>query len=306
MIIDRKDFLELKDLSAEEIIYILKTAETMKFVLSQKGRNSPMLRGKSVISLFYETSDRARLAYELAAQHLSAAFADINLSSSNGRETLKDMGIMLDQMGADFIIIRHSQAGAANILAKNVKASVINAGDGYNENPGQTLLDLMTIKEYKKDFKGLKVAIIGDLLHSRVNKGNIWALTKLGSEVVISGPPALVPEEIENFGVKVFYNACDAVKDADVILSGRINVDDLEENALPSMEEYKNFFMIDKELLSYAKDDAIVMHPGPIKRGIEISSEVMDSPQCIVSDQLSNSISVRMAMLYILAQGRKS
>lgn len=298
-----KDFFGLKDLSADEIRYILSTAETMKYVLNQKNKKSPHLQGKSVIILFYESSSRAKLSYELAAQHLSANVVDMTDSANLAhKETLQDMGQLIDQMGADFIILRHPMAGAARLLAENVEASVINAGDGFNENPGQSLLDLMTIKERKGDFKNLKVAIVGDLIHSRVSKSNIWGLTKLGAHVCVSGPPTLLPTDIEKFGVNVYYDAREAVKDADVILTTRIRMESRHKDVLPSLNEYKHFFRIDENLLKYAKKDAIVMHPGPIQRGIEISSKVIDGEQCIINDQIANSVAVRMAMFYILSQ----
>jgi aspartate carbamoyltransferase catalytic subunit len=299
----RKDFFGLKDLSPEEIRYILSTAETMKYILNQKNKKSPHLQGKSVIILFYEPSARAKLSYELAAQHLSANVVDMTGSATiSNTETLQDMGQLIDQMGADFIILRHPMAGAAQLLAENVEASVINAGDGFNENPGQSLLDLMTIKERKGDFEGLKVAIIGDLIHSRVCKSNMWGLTKLGAQVCVSGPPTLLPTDIEKFGVEVFYDVREAVAGADVILTNRIRMESRNKHVLPSLDEFKNFFRIDEDLLSYAKKDAIVMHPGPIQRGIEISSKVIDGQQCIINDQIANSVAVRMAMLYILSQ----
>lgn len=303
MILKRKDFFGLRDVSADEIRYILNTAETMKYILNQKNKKSPHLQGKSVIILFYEPSARAKLSYELAAQHLSANVVDMTsalVSMSN--ETLQDMGQLIDQMGADFIILRHSMAGASQLLAKNVNASVINAGDGFNENPGQALLDLITIKERKGKFEGLKVAIIGDLIHSRVSRSNIWGLTKLGANVWVSGPSTLLPAELSKFGVNVTYDAKEAVADADVILTTRIKMEEQDKNNLPSLDEYKHLFRIDDNLLRYAKKDTIIMHPGPIQRGIEISANVIDSKRCIINDQIANSVAVRMAILYILSQ----
>ncbi len=298
-----KDFFGLRDMSAEDIRYILGTAETMKYILNQKDRKTPHLQGKSVIMLFYEQSARAKLAYELAAQHLGASVIDMtNSVHSIQKESLQDMGQLIDQMGADFIILRHSMAGAPKLLASCVEASVINAGDGFNENPGQSLLDLLTIREQKGDFAGLRVAIIGDLLHSRVSKSNIWGLTKLGAEVCVSGPPTLLLPDIEKFGVRVYYDAREAVNNADVILTTRMRMEKQDKTLLPSLDEYKRFFRIDETLLRYAKKDAIVMHPGPIQKGIEISPGVVDSRQCIINDQIANSVAVRMAMLYILSQ----
>lgn len=298
-----KDFFGLRDMSAEDIRYILGTAEMMKYILNQKDRKTPHLQGKSVIMLFYEQSARAKLAYELAAQHLGASVIDMtNSVHSIQKESLQDMGQLIDQMGADFIILRHSMAGAPKLLASCVEASVINAGDGFNENPGQSLLDLLTIREQKGDFAGLRVAIIGDLLHSRVSKSNIWGLTKLGAEVCVSGPPTLLLPDIEKFGVRVYYDAREAVNNADVILTTRMRMEKQDKTLLPSLDEYKRFFRIDETLLRYAKKDAIVMHPGPIQKGIEISPGVVDSRQCIINDQIANSVAVRMAMLYILSQ----
>ncbi len=299
----KKDFFGLKDLSADDIRYILGTAETMKYILSQKNKTSPHLRGKSVIILFYEASARAKLSYELAARHLSASVVDMTSSIQNKEfDSLLDMGQLVDQMGADFIILRHPMAGAPQLLATTVDASVINAGDGFNENPGQSLLDLMTIKEQKGGFEGLRVAVIGDLIHSRVSKSNIWALTKLGAEVRVSGPPTLISPEIEKFGVDVYYDAREAMNNADVILTTRMHKDSQNTMVLPSLDEYKRFFRIDEALLRYARKDAIVMHPGPIRRGIEISAGVINGPQCIINDQIANSVAVRMAIYYILTQ----
>lgn len=295
-----KDFFGLKEMSAEEIRYILSTAETMKFILNQKNKKSPHLQGKTVIILFYEASARAKLSYELAAQHLSANVVD--MTGSIHGESLQDMGQLIDQMGADFIILRHPMAGAPRLLAEKVNASVINAGDGFNENPGQSLLDLLTIKERKGSFENLKVAVVGDLAHSRVCKSNIWGLTKLGANVCVAGPPTLLPLEVEKFGVDVYYDVKEAVKDADVILTTRIPKYTDERYLMPSLDEYKDFFGIHEKLLALAKPDAIVMHPGPIKRGIEISSSVINSGQCIINDQIANSVAVRMAMFYILTQ----
>ena len=246
-------------------------------------------------------SAREKLSYEMAAQHLSANVVDMTREKF-GNEKLKDMGQLVDQMGADFIILRHPMAGAAEFLAEGVKASVINAGDGYNENPGQSLLDLLIIKENKRSFQGLKVAIVGDIIHSRVSRSNIWALTKLGADVRVAGPPTLMPSNLSDFDVNIFYNAKEAVKDADVIITTKVRVEDHEKNIIPSFEEYKSLFRIDENLLKYAKKDVIIMHPGPIMKDIEISSKVIDSKQCIINDHIANGVAVRMAILYILSQ----
>ncbi len=299
--IKRKDFFGIKDMSADDIRYILSTSETMKYILNHKNKKVPHLQGKSVVLLFYMASAREKLSYEMAAQHLSANVVDMTREKF-GNEKLRDMGQLVDQMGADFIILRHPMAGAASLLSENVNASVINAGDGYNENPGQSLSDLLIIKENKKSFQGLKVAIIGDIIHSRVSRSNIWALTKLGADVSVGGPPTLMPSDLEKCGVKVFYNAREAVKDADVIITTKVRVEDHEKNIIPSFEEYKSLFRIDENLLQYAKKDVIIMHPGPIMKDIEISSKVIESDQCIINDHIANSVAVRMAILYILSQ----
>jgi len=303
MFLNKKDFLGIRDLSAEELNYILKTAETMKFVLNQKNKKVPHLMGKSVIILFYDTSARAKLSYELAAQHLSANVIDMMATpSSEKKERLQDMGQLIDQMGGDFIILRHPMSGAARLLADSVNASVINAGDGFNENPGQSLLDLLTIKESKGGFEGLKVAIIGDILHSRIAKSNIWGLTKLGAEVSVSGPTTLIPKNLDEFGVKVCFDPREAVDRADVVLSTRIHAEEQKDNLLPSLDEYRSMFLIDETIMKYAKKNAIVMHPGQINRGIEIATTVVNGRQCIINDQVANSVAVRMSILYILSQ----
>ncbi len=298
----KKDFISLKDITADEILYILSTAETMKYVLNQKNKKSPHLQGKSVVFLFYEKSSKTRISYELAAQYLSASTVDMTLSKNlEHGETLRDVGRIVDQMGADFIIIRHPMAGSAKFLSETSQASVINAGDGLNENPSQSLLDLLTIKDQKGGFQGLKVTIVGDVLHSRVGKSNILALLKLGATVNVAAPPTLIPFELSQFGVNIFFDAKKAVEDADVVMVLRMQSERQYESLLPSFNEYKKFFKIDNELMSYAKKNAIVMHPGPVFRGVEISSSIIDSKRCLTDDQIANGVAVRMALLYLLS-----
>ncbi|WP_317367106.1 aspartate carbamoyltransferase catalytic subunit [uncultured Tyzzerella sp.] len=304
MIFKRKDFISLMDISAEEILHILDTAETMKHVIGKKNKKSPYLEGKSVIVLFYERSVRAKLSYELAAQYLSANIVDIVVSETNNRyENLHEMGRTIDQMGADFIICRHPMSGSAKFIAENVNASVINAGDGINENPSQALLDLMTIKNTKGGFKGLKVAIIGDVESSRVTRSNIWGLLKLGADVCVSGPPTMIPRHFEKFGVKVYYDPKEAVKDADVIMTLRLQDEKSYGSKLASFNEYKSFFKLDETLLSYASKDAIVMHPGMPHKSIEISTSILESTRVLMDDQITNGVAVRMALLYLLSLG---
>lgn len=297
-----KDFISMKDITEEEILYILDTAEVMKNVINSRTKKSPYLQGKSIITLFDEKISRNRLSYELAGQYLGANIVEMKaFDKSNDYGNLSDLGRIIDQMGGDFIILRHPMSGSAKFLSENVKASVINAGDGINENPSQALLDILTIRENKKNFKDLKVTIIGDISHSRVTRSNIWGLTKLGAKVSISGPSTLIPDELSDLGVEIFYDPYEAVSDCDVILSLKLQIDRLEGKLLPSVNEYKNIFKIDRAMLSHAKEDVIVMHPGPINRGIEISSEIIDSEKCLVDDQIINGVAVRMALLYLLS-----
>lgn len=298
----RKDFLSLRNISSEEIDYILTTAETMKYILKQRIKKSPHLQGKTVVTLFYEQSTHSLLSFKLAAQYLSADVVDINISENSIiGDTLKDMANFIEQMKTDFIIIRHPISGSSKILAENVSASVINSGDGNNENPTQALLDLMTIKETETNFNNLKVAIIGDIAHNRVVKSDIWGLLTLGAKVSVAGPPTLIPEGLDNLGVRVCYSVSEAVEDADVIISVKLQLKKHNKNLLPSVDEYKKLFIIDSKRVSYAKRDAIIMHSGHITRGLEISSEIIYSKQCLIDNQISNGVAVRMALMYLLS-----
>ena len=302
MFFKRKDFLSLKDIGAQEILYILNTAETMKIVLRQANKSAPHLRGKSVIILFYEKSVRARMSYELAARYLSANVVDMTLTYAlEEAGGLIEMGNLIDQMGADFIVIRHPMSGSAQLLAKHTRAGVINAGDGFNENPSQSMLDLMTIKTQKGGFEGLKVAIIGDVAHSRVTRSNMWALLKLGAEVTLAGPPTLVPGEWAKFGPRITYSAAEAVSGADVIMAVNLHDRGAGGKYLPSVSEYKSFFEIDATLMKLANPGAIIMHPGPVIKDVEISSQMIESVQCMSNDQIANGVAVRMALLFLLS-----
>ena len=305
MAFSRKDFIGLQDVTKEEILSILETAETMKYVLSQKNKKAPYLNGKSIVMLFYEKSVRAKLSYELAAQFLGANIVDMTVSDDGDRHTnINDMGKTIEQMGGDFIICRHPMSGSTKFLAERVNASVINAGDGINEDPSQALLDLMTIKNIKGGFEDLKVTIIGDVAGSRVAKSNILGFIKLGAKVCVSGPPTLISPNIEDFGVKVFYDVRQAVQDADVIMGLRLRNESEYDSKIPSFEEYKSLFKIDSKVLSYAKSDAIIMHPGSPDRRVEIDSHIVDSNRCITDDQITNGVAIRMALLYLLSMGR--
>ncbi|HEX2926957.1 MAG TPA: aspartate carbamoyltransferase catalytic subunit [Ruminiclostridium sp.] len=299
-----KDLLGLRDISAEEIEHILNTAKTMKCIVSSNNKKTAHLQGKSIITLFYENSTRTRLSFELASKYMGASAANISASSSSVQkgETLIDTGKTIDSMGSDIIIIRHPMSGAPHLLAKNVKSSVINAGDGTNEHPTQALLDMFTILDKKGTLKGLKVAIIGDILHSRVARSNIWGLTKMGAEVNVSGPATLMPPEIEKMGVNVFSTVQEAMLDADVVMGLRIQLERQKKGLFPTIREYSRFFGVDEKRLKLAKEDAIVLHPGPVNRGVELSTAVTDGEQSFINEQVTNGVAVRMALLYLLTR----
>ncbi len=299
-----KDLLGLRDITAEEIEYILNTAKTMKYIITTNNKKTAHLQGKSVITLFYENSTRTRLSFELASKYMGANAANISASGSSVQkgETLIDTGKTIDSMGSDVIIIRHPMSGAPHLLAQNVKSSVINAGDGMNEHPTQALLDMFTMVEKKGSLKGLKVAIIGDILHSRVARSNIWGLTKMGAEVNISGPATLIPPGIEKLGVNVFSTVQEAILDADVVMGLRIQLERQKKGLFPSIREYSRFFGLDDKRLKLAREDAIVMHPGPVNRGVELSSMVMDGDQSTINEQVTNGVAIRMALLYLLTR----
>jgi len=299
-----KDLLGLKDLTADEIKYILDTAKTMKYIVTSKNKKTPHLQGKSIITLFYENSTRTRLSFELASKYMGASAANISASSSSVAkgETLIDTGKTINMMGADVIIIRHPMSGAPHLLAKNVNASVINAGDGMNEHPTQALLDMFTIIEKKGSLDKLKVAILGDVYHSRVARSNIWGMTKLGAEVCIAGPTTLIPPGMEKLGVKVYNTVQEALIDADVVMGLRIQLERQKKGLFPSIREYSKFFGVDDKRLKLAKEDALVLHPGPVNRGVEMSTTVIDGEQSCINEQVTNGVAVRMALLYLLTR----
>lgn len=304
MTLKSKDLLGIKQLTKEEIAYILSTAETMKHIIASNNKRTPHLAGKSIVALFYENSTRTRLSFELAAKYMGANFATVTATGSSVAkgETLIDTAKTIEAMGTDVIIMRHQMSGSAHLLAKNVSASVINAGDGMNEHPTQALLDLFTIKEKKKNFKGLKVAIVGDILHSRVARSNIWGLTKLGAEVIVAGPPTLMPPGIEETGAKVCTDVRKTIVDADVVMGLRIQLERQKKGLFPTIREYARFFGIDNEMLKLAKEDAIILHPGPVNRGVELSSFVVDHESSFINEQVTNGVAIRMALLYILTR----
>lgn len=299
------DLLGLKDLSAEEIMGILTTAQQMKVLLSSNKKKAQHLAGKTVINLFYENSTRTRMSFELAAKYLSASAANISASGSSVAkgETLIDTAKTLDMMGTDIIVMRHSMSGAPHLIAPLVKASVVNGGDGMNEHPTQALLDMLTILEKKGKIEGLKVAIIGDIYHSRVVRSNIYGLTKLGAEVSVGGPATLMPKGMEKMGVKVYNTVHEAIMDADVVMGLRIQLERQKSGLFPSVAEYHRFFGVDDNRLKFAKPDALVMHPGPVNRGVEFSTSVIDGDQSVINEQVTNGVAVRMAVMYLLTRG---
>lgn len=302
-----KDLLGIKDLTSDEIYHILDTASSFRDVLQRDIKKVPPLRGKTVVSLFFEPSTRTKTSFALAAKRLSADFVNFSVSTSSvlKGETIRDTALTIQSLGADFVVIRHGSSGVPHFLSKILDMSVINAGDGANEHPTQALLDLFTIQARKKNIEGLTVAIIGDIAHSRVAKSNIYALTKLGAQVRLIGPPTLMPSEIEKLGVDVFHSIDDGIRKADVIMTLRLQLERQSKGFLPSLKEYFKLYGLTSERLKLAKSDAIVMHPGPMNRGVEIESTVADGPQSVILEQVTNGLAVRMAILYLLAGVKK-
>ncbi|QUL98643.1 MAG: aspartate carbamoyltransferase catalytic subunit [Candidatus Fermentithermobacillus carboniphilus] len=307
MALKGKDILSLREMNPEDIELILSTARSLKEILSRPIKKVPTLRGKVVCTLFYEPSTRTRTSFELAAKYMSADTVSIATATSSVKkgETLADTARNLEVMGIDVVVMRHSVSGACHFLAKVLDVPVINAGDGMHEHPTQGLLDIFTILEYKSKIRGLKVAILGDVLHSRVARSDIFGLTKMGAEVSVAGPNTLLPPEIEALGVKAYNRVEDAVEGADVIYVLRLQLERQTKSLFPSKREYHDFFGLDRKRLRYAKEDAIVMHPGPMNRGVEISTDVADSPRSVILDQVVSGVAVRMAALYLILGGRE-
>ncbi len=302
----RKDLLGLKDLTAEELNEILDAADGMHKVLATGVKKIPNLQGKNVINLFYENSTRTRTSFEAAAKIMSANAINISASTSSVSkgETLIDTGKNLDALLADIIVLRHSMSGAAHLLAKNVRAGVINAGDGLNEHPTQALLDIYTMKEKFGSIKGLKVVIAGDIKHSRVARSNIWGLNTLGASVTVCAPKTLLPAGIENMDVSVSNDLDDCIRGANVVMGLRLQLERQQAGLFPSVAEYNAYYGIDAARLMRADGDAIVMHPGPVNRGSELSSEVADGEQSYILRQVTNGLAIRMAIMDLLMQGR--
>jgi aspartate carbamoyltransferase catalytic subunit len=303
---NRKHLLDIESLSPEEIITVLDTARAFKAVGERAIKKVPALRGKTVINLFIEPSTRTRISFELAAQRLTADIINFSAEASSLKkgETLKDTARNLEALNADIIIIRHSATGAPHFLARFLNACVVNAGDGAHEHPTQALLDVFTIREKKGKIAGLNVTILGDILYSRVARSNIWALLKLGARVTLCGPSTLVPRVFEQMGCRVTHNVDEAIADADIINLLRIQHERQRVTMFPSLNEYVSLFGLNKKRLLLTKPDALIMHPGPINRGVEIDSEIADCGRSVILDQVTNGLAVRMAVLFLVNGGK--
>jgi aspartate carbamoyltransferase catalytic subunit len=303
----KKDLLGIGDLTRDEIYLVLDTAEAMREIGQRTIKKVPTLRGKTVVNLFYEPSTRTRTSFEIAEKRLSADTLNIAVAASSvlKGETLVDTAMNIEAMAPDVIVLRHASSGACHLLSRICRSRVINAGDGMHEHPTQALLDAFTIREHKKRIAGLKVAIVGDLLHSRVLRSNVLLLTALGADVWVCGPSTLVPPGVERLGVHVTTSVAVAVKDADVIMMLRIQHERMNGAFFPSVREYFNTFGMTLERVAHAKPDVIIMHPGPMNRGVEIASEVADGPFSVILEQVANGVSVRMSVLYLLAGGQE-
>jgi len=303
---NRKHLLDIESLSPGEIVTVLDTAKAFKAVGERAIKKVPALRGKTVVNLFIEPSTRTRISFELAAMRLTADVINFSAEASSLKkgETLKDTARNLEAMNADVIIIRHSAAGAPHFLARFLGASVVNAGDGAHEHPTQALLDTFTIREKKGRIEGLKVTILGDILYSRVARSNIWALTKLGARVTLCGPPTLVPQVFKELGCEVTWDVNEAIRDADVINLLRIQHERQRRTTFPSLGEYTSLFGLNRARMAQAKDDVMIMHPGPINRGVEIDSEIADCGRSVILEQVTNGLAVRMAVLFLINGGK--
>lgn len=302
---NKKDILDMASLSSDEISFILDTAEKMKEISERPIKKVPTLRGKTIVLFFYEPSTRTKLSFDVAAKRLSADSISLSAGSSSmvKGETLIDTARNLEAMKPDVIVIRHPASGAPQLLARHLKTSVINAGDGIHAHPSQALLDMMTVRENKGSIKGLRVAIVGDIAHSRVARSNIVGFSKMGADVVISGPPTMIPKGIETLGASVTYQADSAMKDADVVMMLRIQKERQEAFLFPSEREYAIAYGLTEKRAEILKPDVLIMHPGPLNRGVEIAPSVADGPHSIILDQVTNGVALRMALFYLLAGG---
>lgn len=295
----KRDLLGIKQTSREDLEAILARAKDMKKIVLSDNKKTAALAGKTVVTMFYENSTRTRMSFELASKYMSANAANMTAKGSSVAkgENLLDTARTIDRMGTDIMIIRHEMSGAPHLIAPAVKASVVNAGDGMNEHPTQALLDAFTMLEKKGSIQGLKVAIIGDIYHSRVARSNIYLLNKLGAEVSVGGPSTLLPYGLEQLGVKVFKSIHEAIVDADVVMCLRIQLERQKSGLFPSVREYNRFFGLDDVRLKFAKPDAFIMHPGPVNRGVELSSALVDSETSVIDEQVTNGVAVRMAIM---------
>ncbi|MFC1677409.1 aspartate carbamoyltransferase catalytic subunit [Planctomycetota bacterium] len=303
----REHLLGLRDLSAEEISYILDTAEGFEQISKRSIKKAPTLRGRVVVNLFFEDSTRTSNSFKIAASRLSADVVEFTKKSSSVSkgETLLDTARNLEAMGIDIVVIRHGAGGVPEFLSRNIDACVVNAGDGYCEHPTQALLDVYTIRKKRGTLEGLKIAIVGDIAHSRVARSDMWAMTKLGAEVTFVGPPTLMPSQVSRLPVKVSYSLDEVIEKVDVINMLRIQFERQSGNPFPSVREYSHYFGLTVDRMKKAKSDILVMHPGPINRGLEIESEVADGKNSVILDQVTNGLAVRMAVLFLVNQAKK-
>lgn len=300
-----KDLIGLEELSAEQLRLILDTAEPFKEVSERAIKKVPALRGKTIVNLFFEASTRTRISFEFAEKRLSADTVNVAAAGSSVEkgETLVDTARNLEAMRIDMVVMRHPSSGAARFLAERIRSNVINAGDGQHEHPTQGLLDILTIRDHCSQLENLKVCICGDILHSRVARSNIWALLKLGAEAAVCGPQSLLPRSIEKLGVQVFHRIEDAIAWADVLNVLRLQLERMRGGYIPSLREYYRVFGVTVEQLERAPRELLILHPGPMNRGVEIDSRVADGPHSVILNQVTNGIAVRMAVLYLLAGG---
>lgn len=307
MALKGNDLLSLQEMSREDMEMVLSTARSLKEILSRPIKKVPTLRGKVVCNLFYEASTRTKTSFDLAARYMSADTVSIQPGGSSVEkgETLSDTARNLEVMGTDVVIMRHSVSGSCHFLAKVLDVPVINAGDGMHEHPTQGLLDIFTMIEYKSRIRGLKVAIIGDVYHSRVARSNIWGLTKMGAEVAVAGPATLIPPYIEALGVRAYNRVEEAIEGADVVYALRLQLERQTKSLFPTRREYHDMFGLTRERLNLAEEDALIMHPGPMNRGVEISTDVADSPRSVILEQVTSGVAVRMAILYLVLGGRE-
>jgi aspartate carbamoyltransferase catalytic subunit len=302
-----KHILGIEQLSMEDISHILTTAQSFREISSRPIKKVPTLRGKTIVNLFFEPSTRTRLSFEIAAKRMSADTFNISASTSSATkgETLIDTARNIQAMNPDVIIVRHSSSGAPQLLTRYIDASIINAGDGAHEHPSQGLLDMMTVIDHKGRLEGLKIAIIGDIAHSRVALSDIIGFTRMGAHVYIAGPQTFMPSHVSRLGATVCSSVQDAVRDADVVMALRIQLERQNDSLIPSLREYSRFFGVSRNLLELAKEDVIVMHPGPINRGVELNPDVADGGRSVILDQVTNGVAIRMALLYLVLGGTK-